>query len=294
MWLGTSSRVTARRARATVSRTWLPGPRVARARAAAALRKPMSKGALCATSTAPRANSRNAGQDLARSAAAPRTIDVVMPVSVAMKAGTGTPGSTRVWNSPRTSPPRTLTAPISVIARRCAGEPPVVSRSTTTNVTCATAGCRCRRGSAARRARSPARSPTAGRGPRPTPYMERRYGGPPTRQRRAPCGATAGRGCRPRRTGGRVSGARSVRGMIIDCGSCTVRGEACADCVVTFLTIPVRPGARCRPPGGGACRPRRGRAGRDRRSWRGRARAALDGAGRLEASSRPLRLASAV
>lgn len=29
--------------------------------------------------------------------------------------------------------------------------------------------------------------------------------------------------------------------MIIDCGSCTVRGEACADCVVTFLTIPVRP-----------------------------------------------------
>ena len=36
---------------------------------------------------------------------------------------------------------------------------------------------------------------------------------------------------------------RSVRGMIIDCGRCTVRGEACADCVVTFLTIPVRPGA---------------------------------------------------
>ena len=29
--------------------------------------------------------------------------------------------------------------------------------------------------------------------------------------------------------------------MIIDCGSCTVRGDACADCVVTFLTIPVRP-----------------------------------------------------
>ena len=33
--------------------------------------------------------------------------------------------------------------------------------------------------------------------------------------------------------------ARTVRCMIIDCGSCTVRGQACADCVVTFLTIPV-------------------------------------------------------
>ncbi|NMR19356.1 hypothetical protein [Cellulomonas fimi] len=28
--------------------------------------------------------------------------------------------------------------------------------------------------------------------------------------------------------------------MMIDCGTCTVRGAACADCVVTFLTIPVR------------------------------------------------------
>jgi hypothetical protein len=28
--------------------------------------------------------------------------------------------------------------------------------------------------------------------------------------------------------------------MIIDCDSCTVRGAACTDCVVTFLTIPVR------------------------------------------------------
>ena len=27
---------------------------------------------------------------------------------------------------------------------------------------------------------------------------------------------------------------------MIDCGTCTVRGVACADCVVTFLTIPVR------------------------------------------------------
>ena len=53
--------------------------------------------------------------------------------------------------------------------------------------------------------------------------------------------------------------------MMIDCDSCTVRGAACTDCVVTFLTIPVRPsgvradagtpgtgastGAGARPPG---------------------------------------------
>ena len=35
--------------------------------------------------------------------------------------------------------------------------------------------------------------------------------------------------------------------MIIDCGSCTVRGAACADCVVTFLTIPVREPEFSRP-----------------------------------------------
>jgi hypothetical protein len=32
--------------------------------------------------------------------------------------------------------------------------------------------------------------------------------------------------------------------MMIDCDSCTVRGAACTDCVVTFLTIPVRPSGR--------------------------------------------------
>ncbi|MBO1750584.1 hypothetical protein J4G33_02070 [Actinotalea sp. BY-33] len=36
--------------------------------------------------------------------------------------------------------------------------------------------------------------------------------------------------------------------MMIDCGSCTVRGAACTDCVVTFLTVPVRPGAAPPPP----------------------------------------------
>jgi len=28
--------------------------------------------------------------------------------------------------------------------------------------------------------------------------------------------------------------------MLIDCEACTVRPAACSDCVVTFLTVPVR------------------------------------------------------
>lgn len=32
--------------------------------------------------------------------------------------------------------------------------------------------------------------------------------------------------------------------MIIDCDTCTARATACADCVVTFLTIPVRAAPR--------------------------------------------------
>ena len=52
-----------------------------------------------------------------------------------MKAGMAWCGLTRVWNSPSTSPPRTLTAPTSVIIEPAAAEPPVVSRSTTQNVT---------------------------------------------------------------------------------------------------------------------------------------------------------------
>ena len=99
----------------------------------------MSKPALWATSTAPRANSRNIG-NTASIVGALRTIAVVMPVSSTICGGMSRPGSTRVANSPTTSPPRTLTAPISVIASwRPSGpafaRPPVVSRSTTTNVT---------------------------------------------------------------------------------------------------------------------------------------------------------------
>ena len=69
-----------------------------------------------------------------RARGAPVTIAVVMPVRATMLGGTPVPGSTSVASSPIRSPPRTLTAPISVIASPCA-EPPVVSRSSTTNVT---------------------------------------------------------------------------------------------------------------------------------------------------------------
>ena len=61
------------------------------------------------------------------------TIWLVMPVSTAISGGMWAFGLTRVWNSPSTSPPRTLTAPTSVIMSVSA--PPVVSRSTTQNVT---------------------------------------------------------------------------------------------------------------------------------------------------------------
>ena len=52
------------------------------------------------------------------------TIDSVMPVSTVMTGGMVRPGLTSVWNVPRHSPPRTWTAPISVmrsVAGRAAG-----------------------------------------------------------------------------------------------------------------------------------------------------------------------------
>ena len=97
----------------------------------------MSKPALWATSTAPRANSRNAGST-ASIFGALRTMAEVMPVSSTICGGMLRPGSTSVASSPSTSPPRTLTAPISVMASTLSpspvARPPVVSRSTTTNV----------------------------------------------------------------------------------------------------------------------------------------------------------------
>jgi hypothetical protein len=45
----------------------------------------------------------------------------------------GEPGLTSVWKVPRHSPPRNLAAPTSVMVQS-AGDPPVVSRSTTQKV----------------------------------------------------------------------------------------------------------------------------------------------------------------
>ena len=64
----------------------------------------------------------------------PATRWSLMPVRCAMNGGIGTSGSTSAWNDPRRSPPRYFTAPTSVILQS-RGEPPVVSRSTTQNVT---------------------------------------------------------------------------------------------------------------------------------------------------------------
>ncbi|SSC21769.1 Hypothetical protein KLENKIAIHU_344, partial [Klenkia terrae] len=77
--LGTSSRVSSRRASTAVS-TDAAGGHASPVAAQAALRNPRSKGALCATRTAPRANSRKCGStDSMRGAVA--TIVEVMPVS---------------------------------------------------------------------------------------------------------------------------------------------------------------------------------------------------------------------
>ena len=98
----------------------------------------MSNPALWATSTAPPANSKNIGST-ASMVGASHTIAVVMPVSCTICGGMLRCGSTRVANSPSTTPPRTLTAPISVMASGTVPSlpvvrPPVVSRSTTTKV----------------------------------------------------------------------------------------------------------------------------------------------------------------
>ena len=91
----------------------------------------MSNPALCATSTAPRTNSRNAGSTASNRGAA-YTIASVMPVSATTSGGIPRPGSTSVANSPSTSPPRTFTAPNSVMVS--SSLTPVVSRSNTTKV----------------------------------------------------------------------------------------------------------------------------------------------------------------
>ena len=129
---GASSRVKTLRASLTVSSTRtfgqaMPSP------AQAALRWPTSKAALWATRTVSGPGSRNSMKEGRTSPirGAESAMAVVMPVRAVMKAGMGSPGSTRVANSPSVSPPRTLTAPISAIELG-AGLPPVVSKSTTT------------------------------------------------------------------------------------------------------------------------------------------------------------------
>ncbi len=136
--LGASSLVRTRRASFTVHSTGGRGHPIW-ARWAAARRNPMSNPALWATSTAPLQNSRNEGRTASMRGAS-RTIAVVIPVSSTICGGMARPGSTRVASSPSTSPPRTLTAPISVMASYpspgvlAVARPPVVSRSTTTKV----------------------------------------------------------------------------------------------------------------------------------------------------------------
>ena len=133
--LGASSRVSTRRARRTVHSTGGRGHGMS-ARSAAAPKEPDVEAGVV------RDEHRAAGElqerrQHRRDAWAHRsTIAVVMPVSGTICGGMARPGSTRVANSPSTSPPRTLTAPISVMASRPSplARPPVVSRSTTTNV----------------------------------------------------------------------------------------------------------------------------------------------------------------
>ena len=98
-----------------------------------ATRKLRSNGALCATSTQPRAKSSSPGSTAASRGAA-ASIQSLIPVRSAMPGGTGTPGLTSEANSPSRRPSRTRTAPISVIAA-ASGDHPVVSRSTTANST---------------------------------------------------------------------------------------------------------------------------------------------------------------
>ena len=62
------------------------------------------------------------------------SISSVMPVSSVINGGSCVPGFTKVLNVPNTSPPQTLTAPISVIALPVFGDAPDVSKSRTTKV----------------------------------------------------------------------------------------------------------------------------------------------------------------
>ena len=97
----------------------------------------MSKRALCATRIVPGPDQcAHSKKDVRASptGGASTTMAFVIPVRTVICAGMAVPGLTKVENSPSMTPPRTRTAPISVIAW-APGAPPVVSRSTAMKVT---------------------------------------------------------------------------------------------------------------------------------------------------------------
>ena len=240
--LGASSRLRTRRASRTVHSTGGLGHGISHC-SAAARRKPISNPALCATSTAPWANSRNIGNTAAMVGAS-RTIAVVIPVSSTICGGMVRCGSTRVANSPMICPPRTLTAPISVIASdepsaAALARDPVVSRSTTTNVV-------------SRSDISAAASTSAklswGSVREPATVNDGRHN-----HRQAPCATPTEENLSVVVSSVRVS-PEVVPNMnrkedtemdqvptepgdpvIIDCDDCAVRGPGCRDCVVSVL-----------------------------------------------------------
>src|ERR1700733_2547762 len=126
---GTSASPSTDRASAAVSRTGKSGQAM-RLAPHAVVRKPTSKGALCAVSTQPLANAMKPGST-APIGSAWLTIASVMPVSATMSAGIGWPGLTSAENSARGWPPPIRTAAISVTPAS-AGSHPVVSTSTIT------------------------------------------------------------------------------------------------------------------------------------------------------------------
>ncbi len=132
--MGASSRVTTRRASLAVSSTSNARPRPALLRGEV-LQEAHVERRVVGDQHAPGGELQERRQRRLDRTARPTPCALVMPVSTAMNAGISVRGSTRVWNSPSTSPPRTFTAPISVIIEPPCAEPPVVSRSTTQNVT---------------------------------------------------------------------------------------------------------------------------------------------------------------
>ena len=98
----------------------------------ALLRNARSKPTLCPTITAPPKNSSRVGR-ICSIFGALETIADVIPVKTVISGGIARPGSMRVWNTPSCSPPRYLTAPISVILS-LSRRPPVVSKSSTQKV----------------------------------------------------------------------------------------------------------------------------------------------------------------